>query len=302
MTALEPGWYADPAGRAEAFRWWDGTAWTRWLSRDRQAAEPVANSAEPAQTAESDPTAGSSPIAAGQPGPVEPAVRAPLAVAILIGAVLLAFVAVGAVVALSTERLPSGPPVAPPAVVPPIPKTPVTVDAGTRKASAQEFRAVLPGAPFICDPPKELAGLFGSAVGCSAVVHRDYNDTGDDWYSSQVFGILDQNLVEPGDPAATADELVRGIATAYYANERVTVKKRSLKRLVDIAPDGKAVLLTMQFHYSVKGLDSRYDRIVIGLFQLADGEFGTWLASNPNDAPDKLGKVLDASAATVRAR
>ena len=41
--------------------------------------------------------------------------------------------------------------------------------------------------------------------------------------------------------------------------------------------------------------------LVLGYLSLLD-EFGTWLASNPNDAPDKLGKALDASAATVRAQ
>ena len=31
------GWYADPSGRPDGFRWWDGDGWTRWLSRDAAA-------------------------------------------------------------------------------------------------------------------------------------------------------------------------------------------------------------------------------------------------------------------------
>jgi hypothetical protein len=75
-----------------------------------------------------------------------------------------------------------------------------------------------------------------------------------------------------------------------------------LRRLVTtVATEGKGVVLTAEFHYSVHGLASRYDHVVIGLFELADGEFGTWLAGRPDDAPKKVGTVLDASSNTVRA-
>ena len=311
VSAPESGWYADPAGRPDALRWWDGAAWTRWLSRNAPAADPTIPVGPPDQPPSSlaadrsrpaDPTSpsgGSSP--AGSPPP-DPAVRAPLAAALIIGAVLLALVAVGAVVALSSDRLPSGPAVAPPPVVPPKPKTPVTFDPGSRAAAALEFRAVQPGAPYACTPPGATTGLFSSAVSCNAPIHVDYNAKGDDWYASQVFGVLDENVVVAGDPAATANKLASGIATAYYFDESIKVKKRSLKRLVDIAPEGKAVLLVMDFHYRVEGLPSRYDHLVIGVFELADGEFATWLASTPNDSPKRVSRALDASSRTVRAQ
>jgi hypothetical protein len=31
------GWFADPGGKVNTFRWWDGEAWTRWLSADPSA-------------------------------------------------------------------------------------------------------------------------------------------------------------------------------------------------------------------------------------------------------------------------
>ena len=40
VTAPEPGWYADPAGVAQNFRWWDGATWTRWLSSDPTSTPP----------------------------------------------------------------------------------------------------------------------------------------------------------------------------------------------------------------------------------------------------------------------
>lgn len=40
MTSPEPGWSADPAGAEGAYRWWDGTGWTQWMSKDPHAAPP----------------------------------------------------------------------------------------------------------------------------------------------------------------------------------------------------------------------------------------------------------------------
>jgi hypothetical protein len=287
VTAPEPGWYADPAKSADTFRWWDGTGWTRWLSADAQAPDPSAT-VEPATAA--------TPAEAVTSGPQ---VRASVAVAVVIGAVLLALVAVGAVTALTADRLRTGPAVDP---VPPKPPAVVAYDAGSRAASVKELRAVLPGPPFTCQRPQTQIGLFSSAVVCNAVVHEDYDGKGGRWYASQIFAVVDPDIVEPGDLAITADHLADGLATAYYAGVHVTVKKRELEKLVDIAPDGKAALLTLQFHYSAKGLASKYDRVVVGVFELADGDFGTWLARNPNDAPKKFRKLLDASASTVRAQ
>lgn len=35
------GWYTDPGGAAETFRWWDGRSWTDWLTRDPHSPPPA---------------------------------------------------------------------------------------------------------------------------------------------------------------------------------------------------------------------------------------------------------------------
>jgi len=35
-----PGWYPDPAGVADLYRWWDGVGWTDAISESAQAPRP----------------------------------------------------------------------------------------------------------------------------------------------------------------------------------------------------------------------------------------------------------------------
>ncbi|MBA8793851.1 hypothetical protein FHX74_001456 [Friedmanniella endophytica] len=45
--APPPGWFPDPAGRPDTYRWWDGTTWTPWLTGDADADAPDTTTAEP---------------------------------------------------------------------------------------------------------------------------------------------------------------------------------------------------------------------------------------------------------------
>ncbi|SDR68805.1 Protein of unknown function [Friedmanniella luteola] len=160
MSAPDPGWYADPSGSADVFRWWDGAAWSRWLSRDATVGPPeqaptLAPPVDPADAAgppptppagvPADPSASAGPPAAA-PGPA--GVRLPVAVALVAAVVVVAVVAVGAVVSASAQRLPSGPAVAPPTGETGGPA--VVYDAATRTASIEELRLVLPVEPYAC--------------------------------------------------------------------------------------------------------------------------------------------------------
>ena len=100
-----PGWYADPSGRSETYRWWDGGVWTRWLSEDPTAPAPE-------QSGASDLTRGDSFVA--EPEHDQTAIRLPMAVGITIGAVILAIILLGVSVSLTEDRLPAGPAVDPP--------------------------------------------------------------------------------------------------------------------------------------------------------------------------------------------
>ena len=289
MTAPDPGWYADPAGVAQYFRCWDGLNWTRWLSRDPTSTPPRTDvTADPMPAPE-----------AAVPVVADRTVRLPIAVAITLGALVLALIAVGAVVSFSSDRLPSGPEVDPP-VQPAAVHTPINYDAQTRLASVREMHFVAPAEPFACMPaPNVQSGVFRSYFACDALVHENYAKS-EDWHSSVGLAVLDDPLIVAGDLGQTAGKVAITLQ-AFYPAGQVTIRKRKLEDLNGIAPPGKSVLLSMELHLSVKDLPTAYDKLLIVVVELADGEYATWFAASPNDAPKEVAKVLKSSASTVTA-
>lgn len=124
------------------------------------------------------------PAAPPDPGPSPPADRVPvpLAVAIVVAAVLGALVVVGSVVQLSQQRLPSGPPRDPPA--PTAPVSGVQLGPGPLEASVGPLAITLPDAPYVCQsyPPK-LPPTFTSAAVCGVAIHRKY-DGEKNWFAN----------------------------------------------------------------------------------------------------------------------
>lgn len=294
------GWYADPAGAADTFRWWDGGAWTRWLSADATAAGPSTGSgrmlAEPVEARVNE--AGST--AYGPPDPGEPLVRLPAVAAILVGAVLLALVAVGAVITLTADRPLTGPAVAPPPrTQPPLA---VSYDTATRAATIEELRVVLPAEPFTCDDsPRQLPSVFDSAVTCVATVHDDYDDERD-WSASTGIGLL------PEQPA-TGAELRDRLATAagavlrnYYDLDDVTLKTVLNRPFPDVAPPGRARVVTGELHVAYQGLPTEFDTMRIAIVHLASGRYAVWWGLLPEDSPAPVRRALDAAAGSLTAR
>lgn len=52
----------------------------------------------------------------------------------------------------------------------------------------------------------------------------------------------------------------------------------------------------------IKGLSSTYDRLVVVVFQLADGTHAAWFVVRPNDTPRAILDVLNAAVDTVTVR
>ena len=287
------GWYADPSGRPDAFRWWDGDGWTRWLSRDAAAAAPGATPPPPSTTIP--PTAG--------PAPTEPesptgTVKLPAAVAIVLGVVVLAVIAVGAIVSFSTDRLPSGPAVAPPSVGPA--PTRISYDAATRRTAIEEMSYIGPAAPYVCQTaPAAQLPTFTTQLACHAAVHEDYQPSGADWVSAVGMGVLDPSQIR-ADVAATADQVFDSIVAQNYP-PGVKVRDRSADPF-EGAPAGQAILIGADLHYSVKNVPSRYDAIVLVVVKLESGAYGAWYAMRPNDTPKSTRDVLVDSANTFTAR
>ncbi len=158
------GWYADPGGKARVFRWWDGTGWTRWLSRDPSPPDP-APPAEPAVPGTAD-----FPPPVGEP--VEAPARPRMIAGGILAAVLLAVMAGGAVVSLTEDRMPTGPAVAPADAAPP----PALIDYNpqTGRVSAEEMSYTVPGRPYRCDAAAaERQPTFRSVHSCFASRARE---------------------------------------------------------------------------------------------------------------------------------
>ena len=245
------GWFADPSGKVNTFRRWDGRAWTRWLSADPSAPEP--------------------------------------------GPVLTGPSTSGA------DRPLTGPAVAPPEPT----ETPLAVvyDQVTRRLSVQELQATMPDKPFSCDlEPRTVPGAFTSAFECTAWVHFDFNAKHDDWVATTGLGDLEEQLRTGRDLDAIADATFSALAAQSYDLDDVTVKKKQTERLTGVAPDGKAVLVSAEMHVSNKDLPTKYDRMLVAVFELESGRHAAYFAIRPNDSKTDVVEAMHISAATVTAR
>lgn len=233
-------------------------------------------------------------------GAVERQVPLPLAVLIIVGALVLSVVAVGTVVWLSTPRLSTGPAVAPPARTSAGGST-VELDAGTR-ASIHELHVELPRPPYACGPEAVASPpAFSSARTCDALVHPQNNPRGSDWYAGFGIGVISPTLVVPGDLRRTGDQVFDRLRERMFTNEPTTLRKRTTGP-IDIAPAGKAIAISAEVHYAVPGLSSSYDRMLLIIIELADGEHAACYSVRPNDTPKTTLNVLNASLNTLLAK
>lgn len=277
------GWYPDPAGQDAAFRWWTGDGWTRWLSLDADAPPPGVGGppGEPITTL--DPAAPGPPSPAPNPEPAttrpagdEPAVRWAVAVAVTVGVLLLALVAVGIVVSASTKALPDGPALPPPVVAP----AGVAADLTTRRATVGTVSVTLPAAPYVCTAPRPAAPIFTSAVACTSVVHENYAGE-QDWAATAGLGVLDDSLVEDA-LSTTASNVFDALRESFFSDTATSVTKLNPQRLGDL-PTSTVVALTGEVHYQVEGLSSTYDRVVVIVVALEDGRHAAWFSARPDN-------------------
>ena len=140
---------------------------------------------------------------------------------------------------------------------------------------------------------------FTSALTCDARVHTDYAGT-DDWYAYTGLGIIDDSLVAPGDLARTAQNLYGSLRRQFFSRQRTTLKK--FGRLQNAVGRDRGVFLGGELHYAIKGLPSRYDRLVVGLIALPGGRHVAFFSVRPDDTPKTTLDALNRSIETLAAR
>jgi hypothetical protein len=226
----------------------------------------------------SEPAGGDAAVAGPPPAPT---VRLPVAVLAILAALVVALLAVALVVRLDTAGLPTGPPRDPPAAPPEA--VAFTVDSA-RTARFQEFSMTLPGSPFTCGTASDPPPGFTAYVGCSHVVHADYDGAGHDWSALTGVLLVGDPLVTTGDQTATTTAVFDGLVHRLYS----TADHYSLSHVssdgIDVAvPAGRASSRLADVVVRRKGLETPYDRLVVVVVRLDSGRQVAFFSDFPHD-------------------
>ena len=229
------------------------------------------------------------------PGVAEPpnrGVAVPAAVGLVVAAVVAVLVVVGLVVSLTEDRLPTGPALAPPDA----PLAAVSFDSSNRQARYVDVLVRMPADPYTCpSQPDAVPPLLTSGILCNAPVHRDYEGTSD-WSATAGFGAVADDRAG-ATAAATAKSVFAAFRTVGFGSRKTTLTQPDTDQ-VDL--DGHQVaLISGNIGYSVPGVPSTFDRVLVIALPLDDGGYAVYFSSRPNDTPKTTLDVLNASINTL---
>ncbi|HEU5484340.1 MAG TPA: hypothetical protein VFU98_05490 [Microlunatus sp.] len=229
------------------------------------------------------------------PAPVQPrkGVAVPAAIGVVVAAMVAVFAVVGLVVSLTSDRLPTGPALAPPAPAEPE----VSYDSLVRRARFANVSVSMPATPYECpSSPGSAPPILASGLICSAPVHEDYAGT-DDWSATAGFGSVPDTLTRP-TAAETARAVFDRLQMAAFPQEKTTITDRKTE---EATLNGQQVpVLSGNVHYSVAGVPSRYDRMVVVALPVDGGGFAVYFSSRPNDTAPSTLDVLNSSIGSLR--
>jgi len=230
----------------------------------------------------------------GRPDPV---VRLPVAVLAILATFVVALLVVALVVRLDADRLPSGPPRDPPPAPPEA--TTFTVDEA-RTVRFQEFSVSLAGPPYVCGDLQTPPAGFTAYVGCSHVVHPDYDPAGHDW--SAVTGVLlvPDPMVTPGDVGETTRSVFDALVPQLFSTTDHPVPGRVSSDEVRVpVPPGRSSSRLANVKVTVKGLATPYDRLVVVVVRLGSGRHVAFFSDFPHDGSKAALQAVSTSLGTV---
>jgi len=274
-AAPRPGWYPDPAGTPDLYRWWDGGDWTEAISESPRAPSPRLHA--PARPEDD--------LVRRRPSHFKTVVALLVCVALFLSAT------VGLGLAIwgdgpGVQRGARSPVVATPAPGASGGAAVGRLDQSTRVATVGPVSMTLPGSPYRTRPdPTGVPPLLDACFLAWAPVHSRSEGT-TPWTAAVLLGRL-----RSGD----ADDLTaRGRAVAAELGRLLfgstTTRVRAVE-VTDHAVDGHAgVLVTAEVHYRVPGLPSRYDDLTTVLVGLDDGSVVVAATSVPDDADPTLAR------------
>ncbi len=293
MTAApESGWYPDPAGPADTFRWWDGQDWTDATSESAQTPAPVAQrDLGPARVDRAARRRTSS-------------LRHVVVLAIGLALFLTASAGIGLIL--------WGEPANDEAVEPGggqggIGSRPTAIDTAatgqldqrTRTATVGPAALVMPDAPYALYPdPMRLAGVLDVFFCSGATVHQRY-DGRHDWSAAVLLGRVSTSMTS-GDLESQGRRTMYRLGRTFFGDHATEVKDVSWSN----HPVGQrpGVRFSATIGYSVPKLPSRYDRLTALLVRLDDGSVIIAAAAVPNDADPQVARQARESLNTLTIR
>lgn len=287
-AAPRPGWYPDPAGTSELYRWWDGGGWTEAISESPRAPSP--RTQLPA-----DPDDG---LVRRRPSRF----RALVALVLCLALFLSATVGLGLLIwhdppaVKRGARLPAAAPATPAASLPTGTGGVGSLDEKTRQARIGAASLMLPGPPYELSPePREVAGLMDVLFVASAPVHPRYDGTAS-WSSAVMLGRLSGGGSDP-DLRVRAEAALQAMCRSFYRNGTTRLTSVSI---TDHAVDSHPGLrVTARVHYVIAHLPSRYDDLTVVLVGLDDGSVVAAVSSVPDDADPAVRSLAATSLASL---
>lgn len=220
-------------------------------------------------------------------------VAVPAAVSVVVAAVVAVFAVVGLVVSFTTDRLPTGPALPPPEASGPV----LTFDPRTRDAGFDNVSVTMPASSYECpSKPESALPLLTSGLLCHAPVHPDYRGTSD-WAATAGFGTVPDTLVRP-TAEGTAKAFFEEFRSQGFSKLETTLSDYQTQRAT---VDGHEVVGVIgQVHYTIAGLPSSYDRVVVFAVPAEGGGFVVYFSSRPDDTPASVLEPLNASINSLR--
>ncbi|SDS05723.1 Protein of unknown function [Friedmanniella luteola] len=276
-AAPRPGWYPDPAGTPDLYRWWDGADWTAAISESPRAPTPRLHS--PARPEDD--------VTRRRPSPF----RTVVALLVCLALFLSATVGLGLAIwgdRSGVQRGARSPGAATPAAAPASSAAVGRLDQSSRVATVGPVSMTLPDAPYRTRPdPMSIPQLLDACFLAWAPVHtRSHGATS--WAAAVLLGRLHPDVGAGGDLAARGRAVTAQLDRLLFRSAPVQVTG---VEVADHAVDNHAgVLVTARVHYRLPDLPSRYDDVAVVLVGLEDGSVVLAATSVPDDADPGLAR------------